>query len=103
MVVEVSRSSWRYDLVDKKADYERAGVREYVVVEIDPDRVHWFVQRDGRFEIEPGPDGIYRSEVFPGLWLDPDALLTGDLDAAAAAVERGLATPEHAAFVAARV
>ena len=75
LVVEIARSSRAYDLGAKKADYERAGVREYVVVELDPDRIHWFIRRDDRFEeLPPGPDGIFRSEVFPGLWLDPEAL-----------------------------
>jgi hypothetical protein len=38
--------------------------------------------------------------VFPGLWLDPAALLDGDASAQRAAMQRGVATPEHAAFVA---
>jgi Uma2 family endonuclease len=101
LVVEVARSSRTIDLGPKKADYERASVREYVVVELDPDRVHWFVRRDGRFvELAPGPDGLFRSEVFPGLWLDPSPLFAGDLNGLVAALERGLATPEHAEFVA---
>ena len=90
-----------FDLGPKKADYERAGVLEYVFVGLDPDEVHWFVRREGRFvEMPPGPDGIYRSEVFPGLWLDPEAFFAEDLDGLIAALEQGLATPEHAAFVA---
>jgi Uma2 family endonuclease len=100
LVIEVSHTSRPKDLSDKKADYERAGVREYVFVGIDPDEVHWFVLRNRRFvEMTPDPDGIYRSEVFPGLWLDPKALLAGDLEAIIATLDRGLATPEHAAFV----
>ena len=79
LVVEIARSSRHYDLGQKKADYERAGVLEYVVVELDPDRIHWFIRRGDHFEdLPPGPDGIYRSEVFPGLWLDPVALFTED-------------------------
>lgn len=101
LIVEVSRSSWRYDLGRKKKGYERAGVREYVVVRQGPDRVYWFAPDGGRYrEHLPGPDGLFRSVVFPGLWLDPVAVYSEDLDAIAAAVERGLATPEHAAFVA---
>jgi hypothetical protein len=43
-------------------------VLEYVVRAIEPDEVFWFVLRNGRFvDLPPGPDGIYRSEVFPGL------------------------------------
>ena len=49
LVVEVARSSRKIDLGTKKKDYERAGVPEYVVVELDPDRVHWFVLRNGRY------------------------------------------------------
>jgi hypothetical protein len=101
LVIEIARSSRHYDLNDKKADYERAGVCEYIVIELDPDRVHWFVRRRKRFKVlPPGPDGIYRSEVFPGLWLDPDALFADDLDRLVEVLEQGLATPEHAAFAA---
>lgn len=101
LIVEVSRSSRRYDLGPKKKGYERAGVREYVVVEQAPDRVHWFVLDGGRYGEHPsGPDGLFRSLVFPGLWLDPAAVFTEDLDAIATAVARGIARPEHAEFVA---
>ena len=101
LVIEISRSSRDYDLKQKKADYERTGVREYIVVELDPDRIHWFIRRGQRFgQMRPGPDGIYRSRVFPGLWLDPEALFAEDLDRLIEVLEQGLATPEHAAFVA---
>jgi hypothetical protein len=101
LVIEIARSSRRVDLGSKKADYERAGVLEYVVFELDPERIHWFIRRGDRFEtLLPGPDGLYRSEVFPGLWLDPAACSPGDRARLRAAVNRGLATPEHAAFVA---
>ncbi len=101
LIVEIARSSRSYELNQKKADYERAGVVEYVVVELDPHRIHWFIRRGTRFvQRRPGPDGIYRSTVFPGLWLDPDALYSQDLDRLIHVLEQGLATPEHAAFVA---
>ena len=47
-----------------------------------------------------GSDGLYRSTVFPGLWLDPVALLQGDQRRLRAVLDLGCATPEHAAFVA---
>jgi Uma2 family endonuclease len=101
LVIEIARSSRYYDLGEKKGDYERAGVREYLVIELDPDRIHWFIRRGDRFEdLLPGPDGIYRSEIFPGLWLDSKALFAEDLDRLVEVLEQGLATPEHAAFVA---
>ena len=101
LIVEVARSSRPFDLGGKRDDYERAGVQEYIVVALDPDEIHWHVRRGDRLErIPPDPDGLYRSTAFPGLWLDPAALLTGDLEGIIATLERGLATPEHAAFVA---
>jgi len=101
LIVEVARSSRAYDLNEKKADYERAGVLEYLVVALGPDCIHWFVHRGDRFEdLSPGPDGIYRSEAFPGLWLDADALFAQDRQKLIRVLKRGLATPEHAAFVA---
>ncbi len=72
-----------------------------MVVELDPDRIHWFIRRGDRFEdLPPGPDGIYRSEVFPGLWLDADALFAEDRRPADQGLETGPCTPEHAAFAA---
>ena len=49
---------------------------------------------------EVDTSGLYRSEVFPGLWLDPTALIRGDLATVLQRLQEGLASPEHAAFVA---
>jgi len=101
LIVEIARSSRAFDLGAKKADYERAGVQEYVVVELDPDQIHWFIRRDDRFENLPlGSDGVYRSEFFPGLWLDPEALFAKDRVRLIGVLHQGLATPAHAAFLA---
>jgi Uma2 family endonuclease len=101
LIVEVALSTEAIDLHRKRADYERAGVREYVVVALRQQRVLWWVARNGAFaELAPGPDGILRCEVFPGLWLDPAALLRRDGRRVREVLQQGLATPEHAAFVA---
>jgi Uma2 family endonuclease len=101
LVVEVAHASKNTDLGDKLADYERTGVLEYAVVTLEPEEVHWFERRDGRLvPMPPGPDGLFRSRVFPGLWLDPAALFADDLDGLLATLELGRATPEHAAFAA---
>lgn len=97
---EVAASSRSIDLGAKKEDYEKAGVKEYVVVDIENQRMFWFVRRRGKFEeLAPSADGIYRSEVFPGLWLDPTALLRNDKTRLNEVLQQGLATPEHAVFV----
>jgi Uma2 family endonuclease len=101
LVCEVANSSESYDLHAKRRDYERHGTLEYVAAIVRASRVAWFTRVGDRLiEVPPDADGIYRSRAFPGLWLDPVALLAGDLDRIAAVVEHGVATPAHAAFVA---
>ncbi len=100
MIVEIGKSSRPHDLGPKKADYRRAGVPEYLFVGLDPDEVRWFALRGGRFvQRRPLTDDVYRSEVFPGLWLDALALFANEMTELVATLERGLATPEHKAFV----
>lgn len=101
LIVEVASSSEAIDLHGKRQDYQQAGVREYVVMALRQNRVFWFVSRNGQFEdLAPGDDGILRSEVFPGLWLDPAALLRQDAPRIRQVLQQGLVTSEHAAFVA---
>jgi Uma2 family endonuclease len=101
LVAEVAASSVSYDLGKKKHVYRRNEVREYIVWRVQDREVDWFVLRGGSVEpLAPGADGLLRSEVFPGLWLDRAALLRGDMITVLAVVQRGLASPEHAAFVA---
>jgi Uma2 family endonuclease len=101
LVVEVAYSSRGADLHDKRLSYAEAGVREYVVADLRGRTVHWLALRGGQFEeVAPAGDGLHRSEVFPGLWLDPEALIADDAARLLAAVERGTASAEHAAFVA---
>jgi Uma2 family endonuclease len=101
LVVEVAHSSRYKDFGPKFEDYEHAYVLEYAVVALEPDEVVWHVLQDGRLtSVLPDADGLYRSRVFPGLWLDPQALLAGDTRRLREVVDLGVATPEHAAFVA---
>lgn len=81
LVAEVALSSASIDLNAKMRAYERAGVREYIVWQMDEAMFDWFVLRDGEFiSWPPDEDGIIKSAVFPGLALDVVALLEGDLD-----------------------
>ncbi len=92
LVVEVSSSTATFDLNQKKTDYERAGVDEYVVVLTEKNAVVWYYQVEGRYEdLQPGGDSIYRSIRFPGLWLDAAALLRADKRRLREVVEHGLA------------
>lgn len=103
LAIEVSDSTRRRDAGPKRRDYERNGVAEYLMLDLPGRRVRWFFRGDdGAYaERPPGADGLLKSEAFPGLWLDPAALLAGDRAAMKAALTTGLASPEHAAFAAA--
>jgi Uma2 family endonuclease len=101
LVGEVASSSVSYVLNVKLKVYRRSGVLEYVVWRVLDKQIDWFVLRDGLYEPMPaGTDGILRSTVFPGLWLDPRALLGGDLSRLLGVLEEGMKTTEHGEFVA---
>lgn len=101
LVVEVAASSASYDLHDKLRAYRRNGVQEYVVWRVRDGALDWLILREGSYErLEPDEAGILKSEVFPGLWLAVSSLLAGDMPAVLATLQEGLASPEHAAFVA---
>jgi Uma2 family endonuclease len=100
LIAEVAATSASYDLHDKLRAYQRNGVVEYVVWRVGDRAIDWFVLRDDRYQPLPlSPDGYYRSQVFPGLWLDAAALIRGDLAQVMAVLQQGLASPEHADFV----
>ena len=101
LIAEVSASSASYDLHEEFREYERNGVREYLVWRVWDSVIDWFALREGHFERLPLTDaGHYHSEAFPGLWLDPAALIRGDFSQVVTVLQQGLASPEHAAFVA---
>jgi Uma2 family endonuclease len=73
LIVEVSSASESIDLNQKKLDNQKAGVREYVVLAVRSRRVFWFVLQRGAYKnLRLASDGIFRSRVFPGLWLDAE-------------------------------
>ena len=100
LVVEASSSSESLDLHRKRRDYEKYGVGEYVAFLVRTRAVIWLVRENDKFvDLKPGDDGILRSRIFPGLWLDPTALIAGDMRRVNEVLTQGIASPEHAAFV----
>jgi Uma2 family endonuclease len=100
-VFEVSASTVSIDLGKRLNAYRRNQILEYVVWRVYDSALDWFVYRSGQFDrLDPDPgDGLLKSGVFPGLWLDAPALLRRDLATVLTALNRGLASPDHAAFV----
>jgi hypothetical protein len=50
--------------------------------------------------LKPDTQRVLRSEIFPGLWLNPAAIFNGDLVMMLAILQQGLASPEHSGSVA---
>ncbi|MBI4617891.1 MAG: Uma2 family endonuclease [Planctomycetes bacterium] len=99
LVAEIAATSASYDLHDKLRAYRRNGVREYIVWRTEDEAIDWFALEEGEFvPIAPDENGMLRSRVFPGLWLDPRALLARDLKRVFDVAGRGLASPDHKAF-----
>ncbi|MCG3161058.1 MAG: hypothetical protein JMDDDDMK_02176 [Acidobacteria bacterium] len=100
LIVEIAASSASHDLRDKKEVYHRNGVMEYIVWSVFDQRLRWFSHEAGEYvELNPGEDGVIRSRVFPGLWLDVEALLKDDMAKVLATLQQGLASSEHTGFV----
>jgi hypothetical protein len=101
LAAEVTASSVSYDLGVKMQMYRRHKVREYVVWRVYDHAIDWFSLRRSKYEpLQPDAQGILRSKVFPGLWMDPAAMMRHDHAAILRLLQQGCATPEHAAFVA---
>ncbi|MGC8639791.1 MAG: Uma2 family endonuclease, partial [Isosphaeraceae bacterium] len=101
LVAEISASTKSIDMNAKFRLYLRKGVREYIVWRVEDEAIDWFIARQGRFDpLEPDSSGILNSEAFPGLWLDPAALVKLDLPRVLQVLQQGMATPEHPSFVA---
>jgi Uma2 family endonuclease len=101
LVVEIASSSASLDLNAKLQAYLRNGVREYLTWRVLDQAVDWRILRNDQYDlIAPDDRGFLHGQVFPGLWLDPSALLEGDLPALLEALRLGLTSPDHAAFVA---
>lgn len=100
LVAEVAASSASNDLYDKKRAYRRNGVQEYIVWQILENKVDWFsLQNDEYVKLEADANGVIKSRIFPGLWLDMTALLTKDMTKVLAVLQLGLNSAKHQAFV----
>jgi Uma2 family endonuclease len=98
LVLEVAHSSRAIDLYEKRDDYHRGGVREYIVLDVQRQSVHWFDLTTNE-ELSLPSDGVLRSRAFPGFWIDTSALLARNVRRLAACLDRGLVSPEHATYV----
>lgn len=97
LFTEIAHSTKEIDLKEKKAEYRKQGGLEYLVICVKERELQWF-HFPSRRSLVPDAQGIYRSRVFPGLWIDGPALLTQQLSRVIETVQQGLDSREHAAF-----
>ena len=100
LIVEIAASTVSLDLHDKLRAYRRNQVQEYLVWRVYDGEFDWFRLREGRYiTLQPDEQGIIKSEIYPGLWLDINALLNGNLAQVLEVVKQGIATKEHQDFI----
>jgi Uma2 family endonuclease len=98
LIAEIAHSTRAIDMHQKRDDYEQAGVLEYVVLCLEEQQLYWWHFPSGRM-IKPNRQDIFRSRVFPGLWIDSQALLARDTKRLIKVVEQGLSSRAHTVFV----
>jgi hypothetical protein len=100
LLAEICRSSTAYDMHIKLDLYQAAQVPEYLAILLFEREVRWHILVDGKYKmLAPDADGLLRSRVFPGQWLDGNALLAGNTHQVLARLQEGLQSPEHERFV----
>jgi Uma2 family endonuclease len=100
LVCEIAASSRSIDLGHKKNAYLRNGIQEYLIWRVQDEAIDWFHFRDDEYiRWQPDVQGVLRSGVFPGLWLDVPAMLAGDLKKVFETLQQGVATKEHEELV----
>jgi hypothetical protein len=101
LLAEICRSSACYDLHFKLKLYQAARIPEYLAVLLFEQKVRWHILVKGRYKLlSANRDGLLRSRIFPGLWLDSKALLARNMQQVLARLQEGLRSPEHERFVA---
>lgn len=98
LIVEVAFSSQSIDLHAKRERYHTNGVLEYLVVNLQDEKIHWFDLKSNN-ELAIPKNGIVKSSSMPGLWINSKALIEKNGEQLMSALNAGLASPEHAAFV----
>jgi Uma2 family endonuclease len=100
LVAEVSASTSNVDLGAKFRVYQRHGVCEYLIWRVNDQAIDWFTLRNGQYErLQATAAGHFHSQVFPGLWLDPAAMVREDLPVVMEVLQQGIADQSHTVFL----
>lgn len=99
LIVEIAASTASIDYHQKLKVYRRNNVQEYLIWRVYEQQLEWFKLRDGEYIKLEDSEGILKSEMFPGLWLNPQALLAGNLAEALEVLQQSIASIEHQEFL----
>lgn len=100
LIIEVAPDSTSYELREKYHTYRRAGVQEYLVLQVQGQKSGWFAWSQGEyFPLFPNNKGVLQSQAFAGLWFAAAAFWQGEGTDLKAALRQGLITTQHADFV----
>ncbi|NET56138.1 MAG: Uma2 family endonuclease [Symploca sp. SIO2E6] len=95
LIVEIVASTVSIDLNDKQKAYRRNQVQEYLVWRVYDQKFDWFRLTEGKYiKLQPDAQGIIKSEIYPGLWLDVPALLSGNLAKVLEILQQGIGSRE---------
>jgi Uma2 family endonuclease len=104
LIVEIAASTVSIDLHDKQRAYRRNQVQEYLVWRVYDQQFDWFRLKEGKYiKLQPDEQGIIKSEIYPGLWLDVPALLSGNLIKVLEVLQQGIATKEHQNYIGGKI
>ena len=95
LIVEIAGSTVDIDTNQKFKLYRRHGVKEYLIWRVEEQQFDWYYLKSGKYrQQKPNAEGVIKSQVFPGLWLDIPALLSGNLKQVLAVLQQGLEMQE---------
>jgi len=98
LTVEVCISSRSYDLGPKLALNERVGVPEYLAILTEEKRFEWRTLVQDSYQFLQPDNGVFRSRILPGLWIDEPAFWRADGPRLLTVLEDGMDSPEFLEF-----
>lgn len=75
-------------------------MQAYLVWQVFDQKIDWYRLTSEDYVALEAPDGILKSRVFPGLWLNVAAMLVGDMPKVLTVLQQGLASDAHQCFAA---
>lgn len=100
-ILKAASAQNRQEAIDECAIYEKAGVKECLIV-YDTNPISYEFKRleKGRYKpVKPDDEGIIKSEALPGLWLSIDDMIRQDYFSVKTYIERGMTRKPYHDFM----